>query len=305
MRTLRRTSLLLLLLVLGVLACALPGIPLVDQSAGATAVAQTVLAVVQLTQNASSNTSLPASETPLATFTPASPTLTFTPPPTFTLTATLSPIPIFTVTPLTPMISVTVATNCRVGPGKAYQMVGALPVNRTVPVYARDPGGNYWYIQNPDRPGSYCWVWGEFAILSGLTSTLPIYTPPPTPTPTHTATPSPGFDVSFAGLGFCGGWWFNIDLGNSGSVTFRSINMTVKDTVNGKVVSIMADGFVEKTGCTSTVTRKGLPPGKVFTQSSPKFGYNPTGRKIRVTVTLCSNTGLNGTCSTESIAFTP
>ena len=98
------------------------------------------------------------SQTPTATFTPL--------PPTNTPTPTLSPTPIFTFTPLTPQISVSVATNCRAGPGKAYDRVGALLVGEFAQVVGRNPTGNYWYIRNPDSSTGFCWVWGEYATLS-------------------------------------------------------------------------------------------------------------------------------------------
>jgi hypothetical protein len=202
------------------------------------------------------------------------------------------------------MISVSVPTNCRIGPGKMYDRVGALLVGETVPVYARDPGGNYWYIRNPDSPSQFCWVWGEYATVTGITSALPVYTPLPSPTPTLTSTPSPGFDPSYVGLDFCSGWWVDIHLKNTGLVTFKSVSMMVKDTVMSTVVANIADGFTDKTGCNSTF-KKTLLPGKVVIVSSPQFGYDPSGNKLKVTITLCSDTGLNGTCTTETLTFTP
>lgn len=298
MQTLKRTSLPLFFILLGVLACGLPDIAPVVQSPNSTSAAQTVLAIVQMTQNAAGIAVLPSD-----TFTP-SPTATL-PPPTFTPTATLSPTPIFTITPYVPAISVSIPTNCRVGPGKVYEMVGALLVGETVQVYARDPSGDYWYIKNPDSPSEYCWVWGQYATLSGLTSIVPIYTPPPTPTATSTATPSPAFDASFSGLDSCSGWWVDIDLENTGAITFRSINLTVKDTDTSTVVADVTDGFTDQNGCSSTTTKKALQAGKVVTESSPTFSYDPTGHKLKATITLCSDTGLDGTCVTDTISFKP
>ena len=232
-----RTSLLLFLVLLGVFACAMPGIPQVDSSAGGTSVAQTVQAIIQMTQDATSNIVDTSSATPAFTLTAIPSTSTFTSlPPTWTPTATLTPLPIHTVTPLVPMMSVSVATNCRVGPGKIYRIVGALLENRMVQIYGRDPGSDYWYIRNPDANNQFCWVWGQYATFTGITSVVPVYTPPPTPRPTATKTPEPAFDASFAGLGTCAGWWVDIDLTNTGSQAFKSISLTVKDTVTTKVV---------------------------------------------------------------------
>lgn len=302
MRTSKPTPLLVCLALLGILACGLPEIPQAYQLTDSTSIAQTVQAAVQLTQSAIPAAAVTASNTPVNqatnTSTPDTPTLT--------LTATLSPTPLSTVTPLVPMISVSVPTNCRVGPGKVYEMVGALLVGETVQVYAHDPTNNYWYIRNPDDPSTFCWVWGEFGTLSGLYAALPVYTPPPTPTPTLTPTPNPGFNASFTGLDSCSpNWWAEIDLDNTGLVTFRSISITLRDTVTSGVVSDVSDGFTDNTGCSTTATRKSLLPDKSFTQSSPSFGYDPTGHKIKATITLCSDQGLNGVCVTDTFNFTP
>src|SRR5512140_3262631 len=159
MLTLKRTSLPLLLLLLGVLACALPQITVNDPSANATAVAQTVDFTMMTTQTAAQPIDLIASETPTevptltATWTPEptfTPTQTATLPPTLTVTPTFTPTFVPSATSVSPMISVSVATNCRLGPGKVYTMVGALMVGQTVPVYGRTADGSYWYIRNPD-----------------------------------------------------------------------------------------------------------------------------------------------------------
>ena len=271
------------------LACSLPGAPTQDPNAMGTMVAQTVIA--GLTQNAQviPNTG----ET-------ATPTLTFTPePPTFTPTATLSPTPVFTATPLVPQISVSVPTNCRVGPGKVYDRVGALLVGEVAEVFGRDPTGNYWYIRNPDQPNDFCWLWGEYATLSGNVGVLPMFTPPPTPTP------SPSFDISYDGLETCSGWWVDLELENTGGLAFRSAAVTVKDTVSGTTLSLSSDGFTDLDGCVDSVTKETLNPGATRIVSGPAFGYDLTGRKLRATVTLCSNKGLNGICVTESVTFTP
>ena len=150
MRIVKRTSLPLLLVLLGVLACAVPVVSQLDQSALNTAVAETMAVIIQRTQDAGSGVAPVATDTPTlpVTGTPATPTLT----PTSTASAT----PTFTaLPPLTPMISVSVPTNCRVGPGKVYRRVGGLLVGEVVQVYARNPGGDYWYIRNPDSPSDF------------------------------------------------------------------------------------------------------------------------------------------------------
>jgi hypothetical protein len=288
----RRTSLLMVVLISGAAACALPGMAVPDTRAALTSAAQTVIAAIELTQRALPATPLP----PTAAFTSVS----TAPIPTQTATAT----PGVTVIPLGAQISVSVPTNCRSGPGKVYERVGALLVGPTVPVYGRDPTGMYWYIQNPDSAGDFCWVWGEYATLSGTTSLLPVYTPPPTPLPTFTPTPAPAFQASYTGLDSCSTWWADFKLKNTGAIAFASIGITLKDMATDVVVSGITDGFVDNTGCSSS-SKATLQPEKSVTASGPAFSYNPAGHKVRGTITLCSSSGLNGFCVTAPISFTP
>jgi hypothetical protein len=294
----RRSALMVFVLLSGILACDLPGSAPTNPSAVGTSLAATLNAAIQGTQQAV-----------VASYSP-----TFQPPPTLTPTVTLSgvlPLPSQTPTD-TPnalatgsliQLSVSVATNCRVGPGNVYDQVSILPVGKTVQVYARDTTGNFWYIQNPDGSSDFCWVWGQYASVTGLTFTLPIYTPPPTPIPTDT--PSPGFVASFSNLVACTGWWPEIRLRNTGDVTFKSISISLKDTVTSTTVYKASNAFNDNPDCTTSEGRKTLLPGKTATVSAPGFTYDPTGHKLRASITLCSDTGQGGTCATETITFTP
>lgn len=255
-----------------------------------TSVAQT-MAVIQL-QSAQPGIPVTGPDTPTSTFTAE--------PPTLTPTLTLTPTPIFTVTPSVPQISVSVPTNCRVGPGKAYDLVGALLVGEVTQVYGRDLAGNYWYVRNPDVDGDFCWLWGEYATLSGNTFALPIFTPPPTPTP------APAFEASYAGLESCNtSWWVEVKLENKGGIIFRSISMSVKDTNTTTTVSLSDDNFKNNNGCSGSDSRKTLETGDTVVVSSPSYAYDPTGHKLQATVTLCSEDGVNGMCVTETIEFKP
>src|SRR5512139_2825351 len=101
-------------LIIAVLACTTtPNVSVATPVPGMldTAVAQTV--VVLLTQTA--QPSLPGADLGSPTFTP---------------TVTFAPAPIPTATPAIPLISVSVDTNCRFGPGKVYDFTGALLVGQ-------------------------------------------------------------------------------------------------------------------------------------------------------------------------------
>lgn len=277
------------ILVIVSLACVLPGTATPDPNFINTAIAQTIIAGVTLAAPSNVPVILD-SPTSVQTFTPELPTLT--------PTVTLTPTPVFTSTPLVPLISVSVATNCRVGPGRQYDRVGALLVGEVAEVYGRDPTAAYWFIRNPDSGPEFCWLWGEYATLVGNIGNLPIYTPPPTPTP------APNFEAIYVGRDTCtGGWWVEFELENTGGIQFKSISLTVRDTDTNIVLSTYADGFTDKDGCTTSVTRDNLNPGAARIVSSPTFGYDPAGHDIRATITVCSGLGQTGICISKVINF--
>jgi hypothetical protein len=163
-----------------------------------------------------------------------------------------------------------------------------------------NPTGNYWYVRNPDITGGFCWLWGEYATIAGNIQTLPIFTPPPTPTPV------PAFDLSYSGLESCNGsWWIDVKLQNTGGITFQSISLTVLDTDTKSVVSVIENKFININGCNGSDSRNSLISGDSAIVSSPAFTYDPTGHKLRATVILCSEDGVNGMCVTKVIEFKP
>ncbi len=311
------------------IACAVPAISIPNEGAISTAAAQTVIA--GLTQNAPQILSSPtldvfpamaasltpesSTAAPSATSTlteTVTPTETIIPTQTFTPTQTLLPTQVFTPTMEFTLITVSVATNCRVGPGKVYPMVGALLVGETARVYARNSLGNYWYIRNPDIPSDFCWVWGEFATVLGPSMLLPVFTPPPTPTatltplPTITPTLSPDFKAEYVGMDSCASsWWEEIKLKNTGSTLFKSVKISLKDKVTDVVVENLAEGFKDVDGCLKTTTKDVLGFGETFILSAPAFTYNPAGHNTRVTITLCSDIGQKGLCVTKSFNYKP
>lgn len=280
-----------------------------DTGVISTFAAQTVVA--DLTKNAPQPTlSATLEATSTFTFTPEPPT--FTPTETLTPTQTLTATPTLTLTPLIPLISVSVPTNCRNGPGKVYEMVGGLLVGEFAEVYGRDPTNNYWYIRNPDSGAEFCWVWGEYATLTGPFLLLPVFTPPPTPTPTFTPlptltpTPFPAFKAEYSGLDTCNGsWWVEITLKNKGTVPLKSVNISVNDKVTGVVVVNLADGFTNLDGCLSKTTKDTLGLGDTYLLSAPAFPYKPAEHELKVIITLCSDTGQKGMCATNKIDVTP
>ncbi len=140
-----------------------------------TMVAQTLAAQPAQSENGGTGASASQLEEVLEETPAPSMTPTRTPTPTQTQTPTLS----------VPMVHVSVDTNCRVGPGKVYDWLGALTVGEAAEVLARSADGQYWVIRNPDHPGGTCWLWGNYATVEGPIGNLPVWDPPPTPTPSR------------------------------------------------------------------------------------------------------------------------
>jgi hypothetical protein len=102
-----------------------------------------------------------------------------------------------------------------------------------------------------------------------------------------------------------GGWWVEFELKNTGGLAFRSISLSVKDNDTSTTVSMADDNFKNANGCNATDSRKTLEIGNTVVVSSPAYAYDPTGHKLRATLTLCSEDGVNGMCITETIEFKP
>lgn len=292
----RKTSLKLLLgfvLLVTSQSCAPPSPSTPDPNAIGTAIAGTMAAA--LTQTAGPGIPITGLESPTPIATTA---LSSTPLPTFT-----------SVVIGTPQISVSTATNCRVGPGTAYARVGALLVGETAEVVGRSADRNYWVIRNPDRAGQLCWLWGEHATVTGIPDLLPVLTPTPLPThtPSVTPTPSASFTASYSNLESCTGtdWWVDVQLQNTGNITFQSISMIVRDTTDDTVISLYSDNFTDRNGCSESNTWDSLPSEAARIVSSPVFISNPAGNELHATITLCSTAGQSGRCTTQSINFTP
>jgi hypothetical protein len=113
--------------------------------------------------------------------------------PTFSPTGTGLPTSTATITPTltltVPMISVSVDTNCRTGPGNVYDLLGFLKVGEAAEIIGWEGVGNFYVIKEP-RGSKECWLWANYATVSGSTAGLKVYAIPPTPTPTATATPA-------------------------------------------------------------------------------------------------------------------
>lgn len=157
---------------------------------------------VAMTLNASAPTE--SEGTPLATRPANTPALTATSGAKATITPTYS----------VPMLEVEEPTNCRSGPGQNYEVITVFQVGAKAEIVGRYPENDWWLINNPFGSGT-CWIWGEFAKVSGSDWTVPSVTPPPPATAGLPAPPS------------ISNWEYFCSFGSSGpNVTF---NLTWSD----------------------------------------------------------------------------
>jgi hypothetical protein len=226
-----------------------------------------------------------------------------TPTPEFTFTPSFTPTQTFTLTPTTPMVSVSVNTNCRTGPGDPYDLVDILQVGKPAEAIGRAADGGFWIIRLPDNPNKVCWLWGQYATVSGNGQGLPVVTPPPSPTP------APGFGASYVEMVSCmGEYAFTFKISNSGSVPWESIKVVVKDKVTSTVNTHSRDSFKRFSGCTSSGNDLNLETGETgyTTTTIPgQFAYNPSGHAMRADITVCSEDGLAGICLSTTVLYTP
>ncbi len=154
-----------LALILALLACSLPG----TQALSPDDQAATLIAATFQAGNEN------GADVPItATFSPI--------PPPVEATATTGPTATITPTYSVPMLTLREQTNCRAGPGQNYDILFAYikGVKREILGYYAET--NYWLVKAPESATGECWLWGEYAELTGSYWVVPSLTPPPTPT---------------------------------------------------------------------------------------------------------------------------
>jgi hypothetical protein len=257
-------------------------VPTVDPNAASTAIAETIVALeAQFTP-----TFTPVASSPTAEASTATPDTSLTP--EATEAAGLPAV----------YVTVSVDTFCRLGTGKEYEKVGILLVGETAEVVGREAFGQFWYIRNPDVGPEYCWISAEYATVEG--NVLSLFAQPP---PSNL---SSDVDFGYGGLGKCRDrWWVNVQIRNRSSSTFKSISLIVIDGTINVSRSMSVNGFPFTDRCASPTSVGTLDPDSTVTISSPEYPYNIVGEEMTVSVTLCTDVNLQGTCVADKLAFTP
>lgn len=111
---------------------------------------------------------------------PAAPVIEPSPLPTFAI-ATLTPVP--TETPLptatsTPDVPIAwpkdLGVNCRYGPGQEWETVSSLLPGAITEIKGRTINTSWWYVNDPQKQDSFCWVSYDVVDTAGNLNIIPI-----------------------------------------------------------------------------------------------------------------------------------
>jgi TIR domain len=110
-------------------------------------------------------------------------------------------------------------------------------------------------------------------------------------------------------------WWVRVSLTNKFNSALKSMSISVKDTATGDISSESDEHLVfvdlDQSICEPDINVGNdtyiddLAPNQSFTVSSGVFRKDPTEHPMEATLTLCTEEGLGGQCSTKTINFTP
>jgi hypothetical protein len=257
-----------------------------NADAVSTSAAQTVTAefsnLTETAKAAPSNTPSPSPTTPSL---PPSEAV----PPSSEVISTEPPSPPETAIPVptNPTIVASVDTNCRQGPAPEYPRTGFLLKGQQSNVVGRNDTNTWWYIEDPKKPGEYCWVWGQTTQVTGETASLQVITPPPPPAL------NADFTAFFAGINFCGGNPAAIfGIQNTGGAEFVSLQLTIQDFDLGGFVHQSNQNlpfFNSQGGCPQG--NRTLAPGDLKYVGGILDNSVNTGDDASARIVLCTATG--------------
>lgn len=245
-------------------------------------------AVESSTSDATATTDLFATQTMQAKLVP-----THTATEARTETPTLEPSA--TSTPEPPKAEVLRVTNCRVGPGGLYDLVAKYEAGQQLNVVAKDLGGGYWFVQNPEKLEEQCYLLAQNIKITGDTEPLPKFTPLPSPTA------APYFEATFRKFDICENRNYVVfDIENLGSFPFRSVYIRVINQKIGESVEQAYNAFDLRARCVLAKNIAPLDVGKSGFVYSPQFKWSGHGEKLRVIIMACTEKNLKGSCVTQT-----
>jgi hypothetical protein len=249
------------------------------------------------TEPSATATQPPAAAT--ATPTSALPTNTSAPP---TATAT-SAVPTATPTLAVGQITALRDTNCRQGPGSAFEVVDGLRTGRTTAVYGRDAGGNWWFVQRPNgKADEYCWVWENTTEVTGNVNNYPVI--PPYPVQLSPVRSQWAFNMPAVNIHMCGVPTLFLMVDNIGPNSLESAQLEIWNASTGRVLftrelGIQPFAMTDK-DCTGNYDTLGR--GDQAFVRAPLADVLP-GHIIAVNLALCTAENMEGRCYYETVSF--
>jgi len=76
------------------------------------------------------------------------------------------------------MLTVQESTNCRTGPGEAYEIIFTYLSGTKLEIVGRYEPGDFWLVKSNESPTGTCWLWGEYVELTGSYWTVASVAPP-------------------------------------------------------------------------------------------------------------------------------
>lgn len=194
-------------------------------------------------------------------------------------------------------VTVTTATNCRSGPGQNFKIIYGMPVGQVAKVVAKNSYSGYWIIEIPGQAGQTCWLWGQYAVINGDTSTLKEVVTPTSPAPTKTNTPLPTATATATSAPV----YPNAPSGLTASISCAAGPGATQTTVSGNMS--WTDNSTNELVFVTSVS--GV-PSKILAANSTSDSFNVAletanlinatpGQQFTVTVYACSG-NTEGTC---------
>jgi len=145
-----------------------------------------------------------------------------------------------------------------------------------------------------------CWLWYEWATVTGNGDALPIIQSPPTPT----WSPKPDFTFDYVGVTTCGAVKFiRLQVVNTGNLAWESFRIVAQDTVTTDTMSVQYNAFVDYSGCSHPGGVTAIAPGA----TNYAVGLAPAGsggHNVEVTLHLFTADNSGGTHMSGNINFT-
>ena len=275
-----------------------------------TATSVAVATSAQATLQSAAPTAPPPTSPPIPSATP-NPTATQPPQPTATTAPTETTVPTATEPAASPTSAPTAApagatahvdqaTYCRKEPSPTSSSIFIAQAGSDLTVVSQTSLKNYVIVQNPNNTAQTCWLWTQYVTINGSLTGLPMVTPPPV------TIQEVDFVVAFFRIEVCKSAWMpGFTVINAGTKTLESSRIRIKDD-STKTTRIQPNNYFDlRSGCSVDKNVPNLANGQVGFVFSEPFSYDPSGNELAVTVTLCTEDGLGGTCKTKTFTFTP